>query len=68
MAQIGSVLTAATLLVGVSACSSDDEPTDDVNNEVEDEVDEVENEVDEELNEVEQELDEVENEIQDELD
>jgi hypothetical protein len=39
MAQIGSVLTAATLLVGVSACSSDDEPTDDVNNEIQDELD-----------------------------
>ncbi len=61
MARIGSVLITATLLLGVSACSSDDEPTDDVNNEVEDEVDEVENEVDEEL-------DEIEGEINDELD
>jgi hypothetical protein len=58
MARIGSVLVAATLLVGTSACSSDDEPTDDVNNEVEDEVDEVENEVDEELDEIEGEIDE----------
>ena len=54
MAHIGSVLIAATLLMGTSACSSDDEPTDDVNNEVENEVDE--------------ELDEVEKEVQDELD
>jgi hypothetical protein len=58
MAHIGSVLIAATLLVGVSACSSDDEPTDPVENEVEDEVDEVENEVDEELDEIEGEIDE----------
>ena len=54
MAHIGSVLIAATLLVGTSACSSDDEPTDDVNNEVENEVDE--------------ELGEGEKEVQDELD
>ena len=74
MARIGSVLAAATLLVGVSACSSDDEPTDDIENEVENEVDEVENEVDEvenevedELDEVEDELDEVEREVQEEL-
>jgi hypothetical protein len=49
MARIGSVLVAATLLVGTSACSSDDEPTDEVENEVEEELDEVEKEVEEEL-------------------
>jgi hypothetical protein len=64
MARIGSVLVAATLLVGTSACSSDDEPTD----EVENEVDEVDNEVEDELDEVEEELDEVEKEVEEELD
>ena len=63
MARIGSVLAAATLMVGTTGCGGDDDV-----DEVENEVDEVENEVDDEMDEVEEELDEVESEIQDELD
>ena len=61
LARLGTVLAAATLMVGATACSSDDDdPSDPVENEVEDEVEG-------ELDEVEDELDEVENELQEEL-
>ena len=59
--RIASVIAAGTMVVGVSACSSDD----DVEDEVENELDEVENEVENELDEVENELDEVESELRD---
>ena len=60
LARLGTVLAAATLMVGATACSSD---SDDPIEPTENEVDEVENELDE----VENELDEVENEVQEEL-
>ena len=71
MARVGSVLAAATLLVGVAACSDDDTPNepeeqidegdpDQVENELEDQVDEKEGELDEK----EQELDEIEEDLQ----
>ena len=72
MVQVGSVLAAATLLAGVTACSDDDTPNepreqidegdpDQVEDELEDQVDQKEGELDEK----EQELDEIEEDLQD---
>jgi hypothetical protein len=58
---VAAISLAVALVFGTSACSSDPDP----NDQTEQDVD---NEVEDELDEVEEELDEVEDEIEDELD